>query len=260
MTILSYILVLPLILGGVGITGYAAAELRIRTLLHGRTHSVVGMVTGFVSMVLALATIIVDGIVPDVFLVASTAALATGYGLMYGWFTRAWAVRKTKGMSGLVRHHTLKAYRHLGFDHARLMAVVGNHKSNPPQLRGYHMPYAKRDFVRSLPSPELHPATEADLSALIWAAVRSRDDESIAYLAPDLSAVFEEVYRDLLYFSGKLTPENLRSVIDTAGVYGIDAAKHAVGGDMPVEYLSALGVEPLPPRRQLWFEKADEQT
>ena len=258
MTILSYALVLPLLLGGVGIAAVSAAEFRIRSLLLWRTYSPIGVSVGSISMVLALAAIISPGTVPDALLVASAVALVLAYALAYGWLSRSWAIRKTEGMSDLVRHHTLKGYRKLGFGRAYLTAILGNHPTNSPQLRGEHMTYAKREFVRSLPSPVLAPATENHIRSLVWAAVRSRDDEKDVFFSPDLSALFEEVYTDLLWFSGKLTDENIDQVVEAAETYGIDAAKHVVGGDMPAEYLAALGIEALPPRRRFWFEKEDE--
>lgn len=258
MTVLSYVLVFPLLFGGIGMTAYAATELRNPTLLHGKKYGTVGMVVGSASGLLAITTITVPGLIHDAVLAIVFGVQLLTHAIMLGFHTRRWAARKTEGMSDLVRHHTLREYRRLGFKCAYITAIMGNHGANTPTLRGTHMAYAKRDFLRSLPSPDLSPATEEDLTALIWAAVRSRDDEAVTFFAPDLATSFEDVYRDLLYFSGKLTTENVAAVVEAAEVYGIEAAKHAIGGDMPVEYMAALGIEPLPPRRRLWFEEEDE--
>lgn len=258
MTVLSYALVFPLLFGGIAMTAFAAAELRTPTLLYGKGYGTLGMVVGSVSGLLAIATVTVPGLIHDAVLAIAIAAQFLTHAVMLGFHTRHWAARKVEGMSDLVRHHTLREYRRLGFERAYITAIMGNHGANAPALRGTHMAYAKRDFLRSLPSPDLSPASEYDLSALIWAAVRSRDDEATVFFAKDLSILFEDVYRDLLYFSGKLTTENIGPVVEAAEVYGIEAAKHVVGGDMPAEYMDALGIEPLPPRRRLWFEEEDE--
>lgn len=258
MTVLSYALVLPLLFGGIAMTAFAATELRNPTLLYGKKYGALGMVVGSASGLLSIAAITVPGLIHDAVLAIAFGVQLLTHAVMLGFHTRHWATRKVEGMSDLVRHHTLREYRRLGFKRAYITAIMGNHGANVPTLRGTHMAYAKRDFLRSLPSPDLSPATEEDLTTLIWAFVRSRDDEGTVYFAKDLGTIFEDVYRDLLYFSGKLTDENVAAVVGAAEVYGLEAAKHAVGGDLPVEYMAALGIEPLPPRRRLWFEEEDE--
>ena len=190
--------------------------------------------------------------------ISNIVALALFLGIS-GVYTRKWVRRKTEGLSDIIQYAVLKTYRELGFRRAYTAAVMGNHPSQSELLRGTHFAHTQREFLRTRPEIRWPVERTDELNELIWASIREhgeRRTEEVRYYAPGMTDLFEEVYADLLRFSGRISDENIDRVLDAAREYGITAATHALDGDMPLEYLSALGIEPLDAQRQrFWWEK-----
>lgn len=190
--------------------------------------------------------------------VADIITLAMYMGIL-GIYTRRWVRRKTEGLPDIIRHVILKSYRELGFRRAYMAAVLGNHPSQSELLRGTHVAHTQRKFLKALPEIEWPVERTDELNELIWAALRERDDienNQFQHFAPSMVDLFPEVYADLARFSGRITDENISRVLEAGRRYGITAAAHALDGDMPAEYLAALGLEPLDAeRRRFWWEK-----
>lgn len=167
---------------------------------------------------------------------------------------RIWARHRTKGLPDIIRFVILKRHGALGFGRAYAAAVLGNHESASPALRGTHYSYEKEGFLLTAPVLNWPVRHTEELNALIWASVREHDTGS-SYFAPDMSTLFEKVYNSLLPFSGQVTDQNIDRVLAVAGRYGISKARHVVEGDMPAEYLQALGAEPLGEVRSFWWER-----
>lgn len=250
--------------------GVGASFFSVKNNARYRLNGTIGLVGGTLAAGTAIALAVVttesayfgeEWVVTTGVIIAAVAdiiALAMYMGIL-GVYTRKWVRRQTEGASDIIRYAVLKTYRELGFRRAYIAAVMGNHPSQSELLRGTHAASTQRDFLKANPEIQWPVGRTDELNELIWASVREHDDTEAGayqYFAPGMTDLFEQVYVDLLRFSGRITDENIDRVLEAAREYGVTAAAHALDGDMPTEYLAALGIEPLDAqRRRFWWEK-----
>lgn len=161
------------------------------------------------------------------------------------------------GLPEQVRYLTQKSLPSLGLAKAFYVSVAGTHQDTPPILRGTHLTWRFEDYLDA--APELRwPMNQYDALCRFISVARQTRNTDGAYFGQSLEELFEEVYEELLPFSGRITDENVERVTELAEAYGIEAARHGLDGDMPNEYLAALGLEPREDERMRFYWELDK--